>query len=184
MAEIRKRPSFTPGARTAGPARVAPLIEEIAPLTEQDISLARAMARMLRATWGEFTHRKDELARLAALPPVMQREDHDELVGIIEQHRSKAAAMVEKISKAPAPVCDLSEAEVIVGLKHLTRLDQDCASRANERGWSKSTSSQGHWATAMLDIDRSLAIKAGRMLLPKHKKQLRNILPSFGRKRP
>lgn len=177
-----RRPSFTPGARTNVPVPRAPLPPvKRAPLTDHDIAMAQTMGKMMLATWGEFTHRKDALAVLVALP-TMTHEEYDELVGIIRGHQEKMSGMERKIREAPTPSCELSQVEVVVALKHLTRLDNDRATKPNERGWSKSTSSTGHWATAMLHIDRPLAIKAGRMILPRHRKQLRKIIPSYGRK--
>lgn len=63
---------------------------------------------------------------------------------------------------------DVVEAAVIA----LTARDHDHAREDNGVGWSKSTSSPGHWCRMMLDENRRVAIKAARGIVGRHRRQL------------
>lgn len=63
---------------------------------------------------------------------------------------------------------DVVEAAVIA----LTARDHDHAREDNGVGWSKATSSPGHWCSMMLREDRRIAIKVARGLVGNHRRQL------------
>ena len=63
---------------------------------------------------------------------------------------------------------DVIEAAVLA----LTARDHDHAREDNGIGWSRSTSSPGHWCAMMLAEDRRIAIKVARGIVGNHRRQL------------
>lgn len=69
--------------------------------------------------------------------------------------------------------CDLSDDQIVAGIRYLTRNDEDLATQRNKRGWDAFDTKIGHWACYMLDTNRAAVIAAVRPFIGKYDQQLR-----------
>jgi hypothetical protein len=125
-------------------------------------------AAALLETWGEFVPNKEKMRELVDQPVSMNQ--FWTLPKYMRALDKKLLAMQNYVGKGE-PV-DWPEHHVEHAVRVLTSLDQDRASEENTLGWSKATSSVGHWCNALLKIDRDRAIAVARFIVGKHKKQL------------
>lgn len=148
-----------------------------------------AEAKALLETWGLFTHAKPALQQLIEDEYLFHGELKT-LRRLIKTTNAKAAAKALEVSGNAAidPVPDLPDDVIVIAIRTLTALDSDHAALSNGAGWSKKTSSPGHWCAAMLKRDRALAIKEGRRLIASHLPQLArlgvvdwSVVPAKGR---
>lgn len=127
-------------------------------------------------TWGLFTHAKAQLQQLIDDEYLFPGELKT-LRRLIKITNAKAAAKAIEVAgnAASDPVPDISDEIIVKAIRALTALDSDHAALSNGKGWSKKTSSPGHWCAAMLRTDRALAIKEGRRLIASHLPQLAKL---------
>lgn len=173
MTEILKRPSFTPGARSNRP--LAPIAA-----TPPDYDIPGAIPALLQRAaacmekWGEFASRSDRMRKLTGQGH-LSYSDFYYLRGLVEATDRRArdrAAKAKATPYIPAGDSELSDAEVVAGIRLLTHHDADHAQDANGEGWSAGDSSTGHWCYAMLSTDPAAAIAVGRTIVGKYKRQL------------
>ncbi len=147
-----------------GPAHAAAVREAI------------AEAKTLLETWGLFTQGKPQILQLIDDEYLFPGELKT-LRRLIKTTIVKAEAKALEVAGNAAldPVPDLTDDVIVKAIRALTALDADHAELANGKGWSKRTSSPGHWCASMLKIDRALAIKEGRRLIADHLPQLARL---------
>lgn len=140
---------------------------------------AKARGRACFEEWGQFTEGKPTLVRLLEKEQ-LNYNDIKAVDKIITATKRKAAFKLLEVEAAPVTAgVDWPEETVDGALRWLTSLDDDWAQIRNGAGWSASSTSLGHWCTAMLDRDpssRALGIKAGRQLLLGYAAQLHDWL--------
>lgn len=134
---------------------------------------AVAEAREIERVWGEFAVRKQRLRELLEHHDDPDTDDLSlnmvrELLELCASTRQKHVGMLATAKNQERPGVDWPDADVEAALRLLTGRDGDRASIENDLGWSKADSPSGHWAYAMLDIDRELAIKVGRWIVGKY----------------
>jgi len=180
-----RRPSFTPGARSA--TRIPPTRAEIAQRLD-DIARERfathgphmlafiAQARAFREKWGTYTSDGWLFDKIVRNGRYVSEYDENKIREAMRRTETRAAARAEKAKAAPYLLAgdnDMSDAEVAAAIRLLTRADSDHARDANGAGWSACDSSAGHYCYAMLSIDYAAAIALGRTLVGKYQRQLR-----------
>jgi hypothetical protein len=139
-------------------------------------SEAVEQARACIEKFGEFAVRK-QLLREAVTNPSEALADADAIKRVFDaieetavKHRHQL--WVATTSRPDTDDVDWSDETVETAVIALTDRDDDHAREENGIGWSKSTSSHGHWCRMMLTEDRQIAIKAARKLVGKHRRQL------------
>lgn len=170
---VRKRPSYTPGARTKAPP--APMFTT--PLEHELPGAIPALIQRAQTcldTWGEFASRPERIRSLIKQGDLGSGEYHY-LKGLIDATERRAGDRAVKAKAAayiPAGDSDLSDAEVTAAIRLLTGRDSDHAELANGEGWSAGDSATGHWCYAMLSTDPAAAIAVARGIVGKYKRQL------------
>jgi hypothetical protein len=179
-----KRPSFTPGARSA---RHVPLSRA----EQATIDRERAQQRLLdygpqmlafieklkafRAKWGKFTQEGWLFDRVIRNGRYVSEYDERTLVAAMTRTERKAAERAERAKAAPylpAGDNDLSDGDVAAAIRFLTHADADRARDANGEGWRAGHSSTGHMCYALLEQDPAAAIALGRTIVNKYSRQL------------
>lgn len=137
---------------------------------------AIAEAKLVLETWGLFTHAKAQIQQLID-DEFLFPDELKKLRRLIKTTYAKADAKTVWVSGNVAidPVPYLTDDVIVTAIRALTALDSDHAALSNSEGWSKKTSSPGHWCAAMLRTDRALAIKEGRRLVASHLPQLAKL---------
>lgn len=127
----------------------------------RDTALARALVS--KSVWGRFVSGYTQITDLAGHTYLLD-EDKDKLDRYVRDTQTRAAKMMAEAKRLDGGV-DWPDDLVVEALHYMTDLDADERAIKNSAGWDIVHGPRGHWSVAMLDVDRELAIKVGRLIV-------------------
>jgi len=133
-------------------------------------------ARACLSRFGEFAAKK-QLLRDAVTNPAETLADAAAIGKVLDavaetDVKHTHQLFVAKHAHATLQDVDWPDEVIEAAVIALTARDHDHACEDNRIGWSKSTSSPGHWCRMMLAEDRRIAIKVARGIVGRHRRQL------------
>ncbi|KQN75090.1 hypothetical protein [Devosia sp. Leaf64] len=143
----------------------------------RDSALARAVATKER--WGQFTSGYKTITDLTGQSYLLdsQKDALDRYVRVTEK---RAEAMLGAAKTVKGGV-DWPDDLVEEALIYMTDLDSDERSVRNKSGWDIVHGPRGHWAVAMLPVDRDLALRVARTIVGHYAdRQLKHIADRVG----
>lgn len=143
----------------------------------RDSSLARAMAAKDR--WGPFASGFTQITELSGETYLLD-SDKDRLDRYARDTEKRAEAMLAAAKTLEGGV-DWPDELVEEALLYMTELDSDERRLRNRAGWDVVHGPRGHWAVAMLDVDRELALRVARTIVGHYAdRQLKHIAEKAG----
>ena len=138
----------------------------------RDSSLTRALAA--RDRWGPFASGYTQITDLAGRTYLFD-EDKDKLDRYARDTEKRAQAMLDAAKTLNEGV-DWPDELVEEALLYMMDLDADERRFRNKAGWDVVHGPRGHWAVAMLGVDRELALRVARSIVGHYAdRQLKHI---------